>query len=369
VRTPDGDITLRGAYLVGCDGAHSAVRRLAGFAFPGKAATTSAVTADIELASASAAMPEGGRHFSDYLRNGGGYFTIMHPLGDGGFRLIFGSPEPRDRHEPVTDEEVRTALHAAYGPETSLVRVRYASRFSDAARQVEHYRDGRVLLAGDAAHIHLPFGGQGLNLGVQDAFNLGWKLAAQVRGWAPEGLVDTYGTERHPVGARVLRNAAAQSVLMGRAQEDENVVALREILTDLLSTPDGNRYVAGMMSALDLRYDMPDAPDHELLGRRMPDLDLVTDAGPTRFARLTRRGRGILLDLAGRIETDRIPADRIDVVPVVSAEGLVADAVLVRPDGYVCWAGSDGLDDALARWFGGTTVLTGSTRQPQAAGR
>ncbi|KAA2253884.1 monooxygenase [Solihabitans fulvus] len=355
-RGPDGESRLRGRYLVGCDGAHSSVRKLAGFAFPGKAGTMSAVAADIEFAATSDLVPTGQRFFGDYMRRGGGYWTLLHPLGDGAYRMIFGNAERRDRHAPVTDAEVQAALHTVYGPETTLARIRHASRFSDANRQVERYRSDRVLLAGDAAHIHLPAGGQGVNLGLQDAFNLGWKLAAQLRGWASDGLLDTYHDERHPVGARVLRNAAAQSVFMGIGEGTE-VAALREVVTELVTTPDGNRYISGMMSALDLRYDMPDAPAHELLGRRMPDVDLVTDAGPTRFSRLAGHGGGVLLDLGAGIgpAASAQLGGRVGVVPAEPVPGVDASAVLVRPDGHVCWAGddvADGLDRALARWFG-----------------
>ncbi|NJP79762.1 FAD-dependent oxidoreductase, partial [Streptomyces sp. AA8] len=215
--------------------------------------------------------------------------------------------------------------------------------FGDATRQAERYRVGRVLLAGDAAHIHPPVGGQGLNLGVQDAFNLGWKLAAEVGGWAPEGLLDSYHAERHPVGARVVLNTRAQSVLL---RTDAGAMALKELFSELLEFEVVNRYVTEMITAVGVRYDLGEG--HELLGRRMRDLQLKQG----RLYELMHGGRGLLLDQTGRLSVDGW-ADRVDHVVDVSEE-LDAPAVLLRPDGHVAWAGEDQQDllGHLPRWFG-----------------
>lgn len=220
---------------------------------------------------------------------------------------------------------------------------RRLSRFGDATRQAERYRVGRVLLAGDAAHIHPPTGGQGLNLGVQDAFNLGWKLAATVNGWAPEGLLDSYHTERHPVGARVLDNTRAQITLLGTGP---GPTALRELFSTLMDFEEVNRYVTEMITAVGVRYDFGEG--HELLGRRMRDVQLKQG----RLYELLHSGRGLLLDRTGRLSVEGW-ADRVDHVVDVSEE-LHAAAVLLRPDGHVAWAGEKQRDllDALPKWFG-----------------
>jgi hypothetical protein len=233
-----------------------------------------------------------------------------------------------------------------------LASVRAATRFGDAYRQLSAYRTGRVLYAGDAAHIHPPLGGQGLNLGVQDAFNLGWKLAATVRGWAPPGLLDTYHSERHPVAARVIGSVRAQDVLM-QAHRGEGIAALREIVAALLELPDTRRYLTELVAGLDVRYAMPGAPPHALLGRRMPDLDLAGGAG--RVAALLHSGRGVLVGFGG--DPPDVPgyAGRVDRVAVTAPGQPPAAAVLVRPDGYVCWAsdgGEAGPGEALGHWFG-----------------
>jgi len=243
-----------------------------------------------------------------------------------------------------------------HGPGTVLGGLRWGTRFSDAARQVEHYRAGPLLFAGDAAHIHAPIGGQGLNLGVQDAVNLGWKLAAHLRG-QPD-LLDTYHAERHPVGAQVIATARAQSLLMNPAADADDAWALRGIVTDLLRLPDANRHVAGLMSGLSLRYDLGD--DHPLVGARLPDLALDAGAGPTTLADLQRGGHGLLLDLDPADPGVRPLGPGVDEVGarvLDSPVGTDVDArrVLVRPDGYVAWAdtGADPSPDAaLRRWFG-----------------
>ncbi|AZQ70892.1 FAD-dependent oxidoreductase [Streptomyces luteoverticillatus] len=337
VTGPDGTgRRLRAAYLVGADGGRSRVRKELGVGFPGRDGRYSLVVADIVLADDSA-LPTDWR-LPNPDEDDGDVFLI--PLGDGVHRFLFAGPEQQkhDKDDPVTDDEVRAALATAKRFRPQLLEVRWASRFTDAARQAERYVSGRVALAGDAAHVHLPAGGQGMNLGVQDAFNLGWKLAAAVRGRGqgrtPERLLDTYHSERHPVGADVLANTRAQGVMMW---PDDDVRALRGILGGLLAMPEANRRIAGMISGIDIRYDMPGAPGHPLLGARLP-------------VRLTA-GRGALLGPDGGAA---LPwAGRVDMGP--APEG-VAGTVLVRPDGYVCWAGPAGdgasLRAALERWFG-----------------
>jgi 2-polyprenyl-6-methoxyphenol hydroxylase-like FAD-dependent oxidoreductase len=338
-----GDI--RGGYLVACDGGHSTVRKLLGVPFPGAEGRMSAVVADITLASRSAAVLGTREHFSQHIKTANGYFGILAPIEGDLYRLMSGKlsgPGP-DREAPVAAEEVREALRAVYGAETELGELREASRFSDASRQLQRYREGRILFAGDAAHIHLPIGGQGVNLGIQDSVNLGWKLAAAVRGWAPDGLLDSYDVERRPVAARVLANTRAQGVIMNPSQ-DETLATVRDLFTDLLRLPEANRFISGMISGLDVEYPG--------VGRRMIDLDLTTEDGPTRVSRLMHSGRGLLLSFDGAPRRVGGRADRVDHVMAKTDEGL--GAVLIRPDGYIVWSGADGqsLETALARWFG-----------------
>jgi 2-polyprenyl-6-methoxyphenol hydroxylase-like FAD-dependent oxidoreductase len=366
---PAGGQTLRARYLVACDGGHSTVRKMIGAAFPGRSGTMSAVSADIDLAAASATVPMATGHISTLTRVGGGYWMMLSPLdADGGrtsgFRVVFGGAEQatKPREAPVTEDEVAAALTAVHGEGTVLGRLRWGTRFSDSVRQLTDYRHGRILFAGDAAHIHLPIGGQGLNLGVQDAMNLGWKLAATVRGQAPDGLLDSYQAERHPVGARILAITRAQGVLMNPPPDADDVRALREIVIDMARLPEANRYLSGLMSGLALRYDLDD-PD-PLVGTRMIDLAVRTAAGTSTVSTLMHSGRGLLLDLDGPLEpstavgagVDRVAAHVLD-----SPVGADLDPtspvrqVLVRPDGYVCWVGR-GPDaspqPALRRWFG-----------------
>ncbi|MFI6996007.1 FAD-dependent monooxygenase [Nocardia sp. NPDC050175] len=338
-----GDI--RGGYLVACDGGHSTVRKLLGVPFPGTAGTMASAVADLTLASRSDTVPSISEHFSQYFKSGNGFFTVLHPIEGGVYRFIFGKlgAERTDRQTPVTAAEVEEALQAVYGPETRLGELREASRFSDAARQVERYREGRVFFAGDAAHIHLPIGGQGVNLGVQDAVNLGWKLAAAVHGWAPEGLLDSYHTERYPVAARVLRTTRAQGVILN-SDQNENVAAVRDMFTDLLRLPEANYFVSGLMSGLDTQYAG--------LGPRMIDLDLTTPDGPTRMSHLMHSGRGLLLSLDDTPRSIERWSDRVDHV-TAKADGNTT-SVLIRPDGYIAWSAADEqpLETALTRWFG-----------------
>ena len=286
---------------------------------------------------------------------------------DGGKRVraVLNEPRVREGDEPTVDE-LREALIAAYRTDFGVHNVTYLSRFTDAARQAASYRERRVLLAGDSAHVHSPAGGQGLNIGVQDAVNLGWKLAQVVDGISPESLLDTYQAERHPVAALVLKNSMAQTALM---RGDDRTKALHENMSQLLKMDEPRRHYGAMMSGLDIRYDL--GTGHPLLGRRMPDLDLVTANGQLRLFTLLHDARPVLLNLGSPGDFDITRwADRVRSVdatytgtwelPVIGAVAAPT-AVLIRPDGYVAWVGERdqlGLVDALATWFGrrGRTV-------------
>jgi 2-polyprenyl-6-methoxyphenol hydroxylase-like FAD-dependent oxidoreductase len=368
VSGPGGEHAVWGRYLVACDGAHSTVRKLTGVAFPGRVGTLAAVSADVELAAMSTTVPRSVSHISTLTHTGGGYWMLMHPLEKGSdrvrvYRVVFSGPEQETlpRQAPVTAHEIARALKAVHGPETELARLRWGTRFSDASRQITDYRCGHVLFAGDAAHIHLPIGGQGLNLGIQDAMNLGWKLAAHVQGRAPDELLDSYHTERHPVAARVLATTRAQSVLMSPPAEADDVRALRDIVIDLAQLPDGNRYLAGMMSGLDLRYDLGD-PD-PLVGARMVDLSLQTEEGRTTVSTLLRSGHALLLELGGHPSPSTPVPDSVERVVARVIDSVVGtslgaspgvDRLLIRPDGHVCWAGAgpdSSPESALRRWL------------------
>ncbi len=359
VRLSDGE-SLRTQYLVGCDGGRSTVRKAAGIAFPGWDASTSNLIAEVEMTE----PPPLGVHRSalgiyafgklDYeIRDG----EVIYKDG-GPIRVMV--PEPQiGRGEPDLGD-VSAALIAACGADYGAHSPTWISRFTDGARQAETYRAGRVLLAGDAAHVHSPVGGQGLNTGVQDAVNLGWKLAQVVKRTAPDSLLDSYHAERHPVGARVLRDTLAQVALL---RTDARTDALREVMSELLAMDEARKRFGARMSGLDIHYDFGEG--HPLLGRRMPDLDLVTADGPLRVYTLLHRARPALLDLGTPGGFDIAPwAGRVQHVAAeyagtweLPAIGTVAapKAVLVRPDGHVAWVseGSDaGLADALTAWFG-----------------
>ncbi|MGW3931416.1 rifampin monooxygenase [Streptomyces microflavus] len=330
---------LRSRYLVGCDGGRSVVRKELGIAFPGEPATVETLLGDMEMTEDPEVVAG---VVAEVRRTQLRFGTI--PNGDGTFRVIVPADGvSEDRAAAPTLEEFKQRLRDLAGTDFGVHSPRWLSRFGDATRQAERYRVGRVLLAGDAAHIHPPTGGQGLNLGVQDAFNLGWKLAAEVNGWAPEGLLDSYHTERHPVGARVLDNTRAQITLLGTGP---GATALREMFAKLMDFEEVNRYVTGMITAVDVRYDLGEG--HELLGRRLRDLPL----GQGRLYELMHGGRGLLLDRTGGLSVAGW-ADRVDQV-AGAAEELDVPAVLLRPDGHVAWAGEEQkeLDGALARWFG-----------------
>ncbi len=339
IRVTAGALRVRARYAVACDGARSTVRKLLGLPFPGRDGTFLAVLTDVRLSAVSSLVPERAGHISRLTRRAGDYWGMLVPVGDERYRFTFGRTDATEHREArdaaVTDAEIAAALEALYGPETVLASVYNASRFTDATRQLEHYRTGRVLFAGDAAHIHPPLGGQGLNLGVQDAFNLGWKLAAILRGHAPDGLLDSYHAERHPIGAQVLHHTSAQRVLAA-FDVSQDVAALRDIVTDLLRLPDANRHLAGLMSGLSQHYGI--SGTHPLTGHRVPDADLVTAAGPTRLFALLATGRPLLLDLAGTVPAGlRLPS-QVDLVRATCPENLGATALLLRPDTYVCWA-------------------------------
>ncbi len=356
---PDGtglDVTLsdetsiRAEYLVGCDGGRSVVRKAAEIDFVGLAASTSWMIAE---ARASDPPEFGFRHDSVGSH-------AIGPVGDGGLlRIVLTEREVDHAAEPTMDD-LREALVGVYGSDLGVHSPTWISRFTDMSRQAVSYRRGRVFLAGDAAHVHPPQGGQGLNTGVQDAVNLGWKLAQVINGTSPDTLLDSYHTERHPVGARVLHNTMAQVAL---ARADERHQALRETMGELLSLDGPRRHIAGMLSALDIHYDLGEG--HPLLGRRMPDLDLDTAAGPTTVFALLHQARPVLLDLGvpGGLDISGW-TDRVQLVgatsegpwelPVVG-EVAAPSAVLIRPDGHVAWVGgaSDSrLTGALTSWFG-----------------
>ncbi|WP_055490725.1 FAD-dependent monooxygenase [Streptomyces sp. TP-A0356] len=342
--------TVRARYLVAADGAHSTVRSLLRAGFPGRPGTSTVVAADVRLSGADPLM--------SHTWSDDGHWAAVFPLGTDPQgrplrRLALGGPgRSVPRVVPVTEEEIRDGLRMVFGSRVHLLELRYARRITDAARQVEQYRHGRVFLTGDAAHVHLPLGAQGMNTGMQDALNLGWKLGAAVHGWAPENLLETYHRERHPVGAAVLRNVQAQSLLMDWAgTRDPDVAALREIFTAMVQLPDVRDSLADMLSGMAIRYPMPGTETHPLVGRPAPDMDLL---GLARLHELLRSGRGVLLDPADRFaKVAALWSDRVDRV----GQGADTEPMLIRPDGYVCWAGSpDGsthdLERALGCWFG-----------------
>lgn len=334
-----GGTHLRSRYLVGCDGGRSVVRKLLGVGFPGESAKVETMLGDMEMtedpATVDAVVAEVRK---TQLRFG----TI--PNGDGTYRVIVPADGvAEDRTTAPTLEEFKQQLRAVAGTDFGVHSPRWLSRFGDATRQAERYRVGRVMLAGDAAHIHPPTGGQGLNLGVQDAFNLGWKLAAEVNGWAPAGLLDSYHAERHPVGARVLDNTRAQITLLGT---DPGATALRELFSKLMDFEEVNRCLTEMITAVGIRYDFGEG--HELVGLRMRDVKLKQG----RLYELMHGGRGLLLDQTGRLSVEGW-ADRVDHVVDVSEE-LDVPAALLRPDGHVAWVGEDQQDllGQLSKWFG-----------------
>ncbi|WP_433527218.1 FAD-dependent monooxygenase [Nocardia pseudovaccinii] len=337
-----GDSTVRANWLVGCDGGHSTVRKLGGFDFPGLDPEITGHQGVVDMIGAESVRPGWNTTQTGIYTNGPIPGRIVTVELDG---------PPADRTTPVTAVELQASLRAVSGVPVEITAVHSATRFTDNTRQVTDYRKGRVLLAGDAAHVHSPFGGQGLNLGIGDAVNLGWKLAAVVRGDASETLLDTYTAERHPVGAWVLKWTRAQVALM---RLDQRSKALREVVTDLLGTRDGSTAIFKRIAGVLHRYDL--GGDHHLIGAVAPDIEL---SDGSRLGAHCADGRAILLDLADSAELRTITAPWSDRVRVVTAKPVAPrdlSAMLIRPDGYVAWAADsgerDGLGEALRRWFG-----------------
>jgi 2-polyprenyl-6-methoxyphenol hydroxylase-like FAD-dependent oxidoreductase len=346
--------SLRAEYLVGCDGGRSLIRKAARIEFPGWDPTTSWMIAEVEMAE----EPKWGFH-QDAL----GIHAIGRVENGGSARVVLTEQHLGSASEP-TLRDLSEALIAVYGTDYGIHSPTWISRFTDMSRQAAAYRDRRVLLAGDAAHVHPPVGGQGLNIGVQDAVNLGWKLAQVIKRTSPESLLDTYHAERHPVAARVLRNTMAQVALR---RTDDRTKALGDTVSDLLGMNEPRRRLAAEMSGLGIHYDLGEG--HPLRGRRMPDLDLVTANGPLRIFTLLHDARPVLLNLGEPGGLDITPwANRVQVVDAkyvgqweLPALGAVTapTAVLIRPDGYVAWVGDLtqlGLADALTTWFGPPTA-------------
>jgi len=320
--------SVRASYLVAADGGRSTVRKLLGADFPGRPGTATVLAADVRL------RGEPTTHTTIVDGYRAQIFSLgTDPEGRPLRRLSLAGPDsPASRDVPVTEDEIRDGLRIVYGDRVELLELRYARRITNAARQAAQYRHGRVFLAGDAAHVHLPIGAQGMNTGIQDALNLGWKLAAAVQGWAPDGLLDSYHAERHPVGAAVLRNVQAQSLLMDNGNPDAD--AARAVFADLVRLPEVQRRLDDVLSGMGIRYA---DGGHPLVGLPAAGLDAEL-----------RGGRGVLADPDGQFDVLAKPwADRV----VRVAAG--AEAMLVRPDGYVAWAGDpDLLPTALRNWFG-----------------
>ncbi|MFS4094567.1 FAD-dependent monooxygenase [Streptomyces sp. AF1A] len=350
VRTTAG--TIRAGWLVGCDGGRSTVRKLAGFDFPGTDPEITGYQAIAEMTGAER-LKEGW----NTTETG----TYVHGPFPGRIISVEFDGPPADRSAPVTAEELQESLRRVSGvPEVTITKLLSATRYTDNARQATEYRRGRVLLAGDAAHVHSPFGGQGLNLGIGDAMNLGWKLAAVVRGRACESLLDTYTAERHPIGAWVLDWTRAQVAVM---RPDRHARALRKVVTDLALTTEGTTYLVTRISGVWQRYDLPG--DHPLTGASAPDLEL---ADGTRLGDCLRTGRALLLDLADDLELRAHAegyADRLDVVTAACPGRPNLAGLFVRPDGFVAWAadteGEKGLPEALERWLGAPGAGTGQS--------
>jgi 3-(3-hydroxy-phenyl)propionate hydroxylase len=353
--------SLRAQFLVGCDGGRSFVRKSAGIEFPGWDPTTSNILAEVEMTEKPPygvhRTPAGTHAFGreEYEIKGGE--IIYKEVGP--VRVMVTEPNANATGEP-TLEDLKKLLVAACGTDYGAHSPTWISRFTDMTRQAVSYRSGRVLLAGDAAHVHSPIGGQGLGIGVQDAVNLGWKLAQVIKGISPDRLLDTYHAERHPVGARVLKATMAQVALH---REDDRTLALRDIVGGLLTLEEPRKCIAGMMSGLDVRYELGEG--HPLLGRRMPDLDVDTAHGPRRVFSFLHTARPLVLNFGGSGAVKLAPwPERVQYVDAeysgswdLPAFGEVAApaAVLVRPDGYIAWVGDgteQGLTETLMTWFG-----------------
>lgn len=349
VGTPAGEYVIDCDYLIGCDGGGSSVRKLAGIGFPGEPAKLSGILGDVPSFDADLRIREPLNYDHGMLG--------VSPLGDGLFRIMVveWDADPASAG-PTTEAELRATVSRVTGRDLRFGPPTWLSRFGDATRQADSYRSGRVFLAGDAAHIHFPLGAQGMNLGIQDAVNLGWKLGAAANNWAPPGLLDSYQDERRPVGQRVCDNSRAQLAMTYPAQR---TAQLRSLVSDLLGFDDVHRYLVEMMAGTDVRYPMTPAAANTAIGRRVADVPLTTADGGTSVLRTLRSGRGVLLDASGS------PAGLPDVdgwrdrVTVVSAEptpDLPDEVLLIRPDGHLAWTGATGDKEdqrlALATWFG-----------------
>jgi 2-polyprenyl-6-methoxyphenol hydroxylase-like FAD-dependent oxidoreductase len=372
VQGPDGCYELRSRYLVGCDGAGSAVRKEAGLPFAGftdpsvisRAAHAAVAPSSVSTSTAELALPSGDRIglYAWHRTERGAYAVVPHAPGVVMVSVIEWNGPPITDETPVSIDELRASLNRVLGqdlpltapttPGPHLLRRRYAAN----TRVATSYRHDRLFLAGDAAHVHPAVGAPGLNLGLQDAANLGWKLAAQVHGWAPPGLLDSYDTERHPAAERVTMHSQAQLALMSPGPA---ITALRQVVAELLETPSVTRQITDLLAGSDVRYRMHPGTPHALTGRFAPDLDLRIGARATRLAELMHPGRPLLVNLTDSSHlADLTDAwrDRVDLVTAHTPTPRPADALIVRPDGYVAWAldsnGTDDLLDALATWFG-----------------
>ncbi|ADP82253.1 FAD-dependent monooxygenase [Pseudofrankia inefficax] len=352
LRSAAGPSSLEADYVVGCDGADSTVRRLAGIGFPGVEYPFHGIVAELEFG-----MDEDSElwHYFGTREYPAGVFALA-PTGEAGLRLVtaeFGV-DPVDRDAPVSVPELRASVEALTGRPLDIGTPRWMRRWFNATRQADRYRAGRIFLAGDAAHVHFPLGGQALSTGVEDAVNLGWKLASVLAGTGPEDLLDSYHDERHPVGARACSTTLAQVALL----HPLTVVApLRELLTELFAFDEVNQYLVRMVGGQDVRYPMPDAGDHPLAGRRLADLPETTPVDGGDVTRLLQDGRAFVLGFAAAGPAGELAAwsDRVSFVAVEPLPGVSAEAVLVRPDGRIAWAGpaaDGGLTGALRRWFG-----------------
>jgi 2-polyprenyl-6-methoxyphenol hydroxylase-like FAD-dependent oxidoreductase len=359
INADSGEYSIQSRYLIGCDGVDSTVRNLAGIHFPGEATPFYGLTGDLEFEPGNPILGMlGAHHLPD------GLFTLT-PTGPGLFRILTGEfgPVPADRNAPVTLDELRARVKQITDRDLGEPKAHWLSRFDYLTRNAARYRSGRIFLAGDAAHVHFPLGGLALSTGLEDAVNLGWKLAADLDGWAPASLLDSYHDERHPAGGRACMATKAQVALLYPA---DKVAPLREIIAELIQFESVNEYLVKMAGGLDVTYAMDhagtgtDGRRHPLLGRRLPDVQVTTPTGPTRVTALLHAGRGVLLAPPGDTVIGSVAADwanRIDVVAAEPWPEAHATALLLRPDGRVAWVGQDTADQAELRsaftaWFG-----------------
>lgn len=368
VRGPDGDYSLRGVYLVGCDGKHSTVRDLLGVEMTGtEDLSCHGIVADVDISDGLPAMS--GNHLGAYISDDGGIYTGA-PAGPGLLRVMTVEYDrnPSDHDTPVTTDELNATVKRLTGAGLGTCRPLWMSRFTDAIKIAERYRVGRVFLAGDAAHTIFPLNGFGLSTGIADAVNLGWKLAADLKGWAPPELLGTYHRERHPVGEAACRTVRAQAELV---HPPERVGPMRNLLTDLLQFDDVQRYLIRLVSDLAVRYrfaESASSPAHALLGARLPQLTLTLAGGTATVPEILRPGLGVLLDLSGGaadLSAAKAWPDRLTVVTAEPTARIPASAVLLRPDGHVAWVRTGESDDRLlheelVRWFGEAAQLSPS---------